>query len=128
MTTATKPARTPGLPKADTRHESIELWYEDNFGNLWSATAPEIVPTGKMRRDPDRATIAALVAALRDAVRYFEVKHVYKTAMTAEQVEREILHEPRIGCVEIGAHSANTLARFDLEQARAALAAAEGKA
>jgi hypothetical protein len=47
--------------------------------------------------------------------------------MTAEQVEKAIKSEFAPSYVEIGAHSANTLASFDFVKARAAIAKAKGE-
>lgn len=65
-----------------------------------------------------------LRAALAQALRYVEVQHAYRGAMTAAEVEAAIIANASIAEVRIGANSCNTLAAFDLFKARAALGAA----
>ncbi len=65
---------------------------------------------------------AALVKALVDATRYIEVKTAYTGAMTADEVEAAIKAEYFPAIVAIGANSCNTLARFNISEARELLA------
>jgi len=68
-------------------------------------------------------TEGKLVSSLRAAIRFIEVQHAYRGAMTAAEVEAAI-KERTPNVVEIGANSVTTLASFDFDQARAALAEA----
>ena len=70
---------------------------------------------------------AALVRALSSALRYIEVKTAYQGAMTADEVEAAIKAEYFPAIVAIGANSCNTLARFDFNEARAALSLAKSQ-
>ena len=72
-----------------------------------------------------RAEVKRLREALAQALRYVEVQHAYRGAMTAAEVEAAIIANASIAEVRIGANSCNTLAAFDLFKARAALGAAE---
>lgn len=58
-----------------------------------------------------------LVNALQSALRYIEVHEAYRGAMTADEVEKAIL-ESKVATVSIGANSCNTLASFDIANAR----------
>lgn len=72
-----------------------------------------------------RSEVKRLREALAQAVRYVEVQHAYRGAMTAAEVEAAIIANASVSEVRIGANSCNTLAAFDLFKARAALGAAE---
>ena len=76
------------------------------------------------------ALIAAppeLLQALEQALRYIEVSVAYKGTMTADEVEKRI-KDNQVSQVEIAANSCKTLARFNFDQTRAALAKARGQA
>lgn len=78
----------------------------------------------------DAALIAAapeLLKALEQALRFIEVRENYKGAMTAAEVEKAIKNN-KTTLTEIGANSCNTLASFNFEKAREAIAKAEGSA
>lgn len=61
----------------------------------------------------------ALRAMLEQAVRYIEVSVAYQGAMTAKDVEAEIIRQrATLGVVQIAANSVHTLASFDLGKAR----------
>ena len=70
-------------------------------------------------------TMADLLAALLEALRYIEVQVAYRGAMTAAEVEAAIVGPTAPSEVEIGANSCSTLARFDFCAARAAIANAD---
>lgn len=69
----------------------------------------------------------ALLASLKQALRYIEVNVAYRGAMTAAEVEAAILLNSSMSRVEIAANSVSTLAIFNFEKARAAIAKAEGE-
>lgn len=88
-------------------------------------------PVSAETADAMHATITGLMRenerlreALAQALRYVEVQHAYRGAMTAAEVEAAIIANASIAEVRIGANSCNTLAAFDLFKARAALGAA----
>jgi len=84
---------------------------------------PRPRPDDKPPLKPSKDVTAALARSLAQALRYIEVRMAYTGAMTAAEVEAQIVKNATISRVEIGANSANTLAAFELFEARAALAA-----
>jgi hypothetical protein len=66
-----------------------------------------------------------LLASLREALRFIEVRECYHGSMTADEVEAAVLSYRAVSAVEIGANSANVLARFNLAEARALIAEAD---
>lgn len=76
------------------------------------------------REHAAREVMQALHRSLSQAVRYVEVCEAYKGAMTAEKVEQAVLARRNVSLLAIGANSANTLARFDIQAARDVLAKA----
>ena len=93
----------------------------------WSTAAAVMANPTEAREEIHalRAEAERLREALSQAVRYVEVQHAYRGAMTAAEVEAAIIANASIAEVRIGANSCNTLAAFDLFKARAALGAAE---
>jgi len=88
-----------------------------------AAFAATEIPRLAGQVDSLSAEVERLREALAQAVRYVEVQHAYRGAMTAAEVEAAIIANASIAEVRIGANSCNTLAAFDLFKARAALGA-----
>jgi hypothetical protein len=77
------------------------------------------------RTDAQDIASRDMLTALKQALRFIEVKAAYVGAMTAAQVEEQILENANVSRVEILANSVTSLARFDIKKARAAIAQAE---
>jgi hypothetical protein len=74
---------------------------------------------------PQEAAARDMLAELKKALRYLEVRTAYEGAMTAEQVEQRIRDNRDVSHISIGANSVTTLATFSFKKTRAAIAAAE---
>lgn len=106
-------------------------WYvtvqtEPDIMQIESDSAIQTVACDIRNTDNARLISAApeLLAALQQALRYIEVQHAYRGAMTADQVDAAILAEKSVESVSIGANSCNTLATFNFRNARSAIAKA----
>ena len=111
-------------------------WYQDKYGSLLHGNEEHVLfrgvavaCSGSMVSEAEANTklIAAapdLLEALKQALRYIEVKTAYQGAMTADQVEEAIKDKYFPSSIGIGANSCNTLATFSFDKARAAIAKA----
>jgi hypothetical protein len=98
-----------------------------------SESASEWIVQGKIETEQDMsnlnliASAPELLKALQQALRFIEVSEAYKGAMTAEQVESAIAKNQNTAQTEIAANSCTTLATFNFNAARAAIAKAKGE-